>query len=115
MIEIGAKQPLANAVGQMPVGGGDDAHIHMQRLIRAQALYFTVLQGTQQFGLHAQGQLTDLIKKQGAAIGRVKAPGTITASTGKGAFDMAEQLAFGQRLRQSRAIDLYQGLMAAPR
>ncbi|MNH10705.1 hypothetical protein D3C79_701920 [compost metagenome] len=96
MVQIGAEQAFANAVRQVAVGGGNDAHIHMQRLVRPQALDLAVLQGAQQFGLHAQGQLADFVEKQRAAIGRIETPGAVTVGTGEGTFDVAEQLAFGQ-------------------
>ncbi|MNT85065.1 hypothetical protein D3C72_2251840 [compost metagenome] len=68
----------------------------MQRLIRPQALDLAVLQGAQQFGLHAQGQLADFVEKQRAAIGRIETSGAVTVGPREGTFDVAEQLAFGQ-------------------
>ena len=48
-------------------------------------------------------------------MGRIKTPGAIMAGAGKSTFDMPEQLALGQRLRQRRAVDLHQRPVATPR
>ncbi|MNL33460.1 hypothetical protein D3C87_1553720 [compost metagenome] len=114
VIQVGPEQTFANAVRQVPVGGGDDAHIDVQRLVGAQALDLAILQRTQQLRLHRQGQFTDFVEKQRAAVGRIEASGAVTGGAGKGAFDMAEQFTLRQRLRQGGAIDLDQRLVAAP-
>src|SRR3990167_4840608 len=99
MVEVRAEMPVANAVRQVAVGRGDDAHVHMQRLVRTQALDLAILQGAQQLGLYAEGQLAHLVEQQGAAIGRIEAPGAIGGGAGKGALDVAESELFGHDRR----------------
>ncbi|MCY1408334.1 hypothetical protein D9M71_236540 [compost metagenome] len=115
MVEIGAEMPVADAVGQVAVGRGDDPHVDVARLVLAQALDLAVLQGTQQLGLQAQRQLADLVEEQRAAVCRLEASATVGGGAGESALDVAEQLALGQRLRQGSAVDLHQRLVVAPR
>ena len=112
MIEVGTEQPIAHALLQVAVGGGDDAHIHPARLVGAQPLDFAVLQGAQQLGLDAQRQLAHLVEEQRAAIGRLEPPRPLAGGTGKGALGVAEQFAFGQGFGQRRAVHMHQRLVA---
>ncbi len=112
VIEVGAEMPVAHTVAQVSVGRRDDAHIHLPRLVRAQALDLAVLQGAQQLGLHRQRQFADLVEQQRAAVGGIEPPRAVGGGAGEGALDVPEQLALGQRLRQRRAIDVHQRLVA---
>jgi len=72
----------------------------------AEAVKLTVLQNPQEFRLQRQGQVPDLIHKDGAAVGLLKTPGFILRRTGEGAFDISEQLGFQQILRDGGAVHL---------
>ena len=54
------------------MGGGNNAYIHRFFTGAADHAYFFLLDRTQQFYLHGQWQVCDLIEKQRAAVGRLE-------------------------------------------
>src|SRR5690625_3865842 len=76
--------------------------------IAADPLYFTALQGAQQFRLHRQRHLADLVQKERAAVGQLELAGTILSGTRERPLGVTEQLAFHQVFRQRRAVDVNQ-------
>ncbi|BCR22636.1 hypothetical protein KAM429_31930 [Aquipseudomonas alcaligenes] len=90
VIEIGAEAPGAHFLGQVAVGGGEDAHIHPVLAVRAQALQLAALQHAQQLGLHRQRQFTDFVEQQGAAVGQLELTAALATGAGEGAAHMAE-------------------------
>ena len=71
---------------QVAVGGGDQTHIDLLRLHRADAADLTFLQYAQQARLGFQWQFADLVEKQGAAIGCLDQAGATGAGPGEGPF-----------------------------
>ena len=61
MKEIGAKAAGGNLRDQVAVGGGQHAHVHLERAVCAHALDLAFLQSTQKLGLYGYGQLADLV------------------------------------------------------
>ena len=78
------------------VGGGDDAHVDLDRCVPADTVELAVGQHTQQAGLRIGRHVTDFIQKQGAAVGLLKAPAAQVGCAGKRAFFVAEQLGLHQ-------------------
>ncbi len=115
MIEIRPKPAGAHFLGQITIGGSDDAHIHMVFLISTHPLQLTTLQHTQQLGLHRQWQLTHLVKEQRTAIRQLEPAATPIDRPGKSAFDMPEQFAFDQHFRQRGAVEADQRLVCPRR
>jgi hypothetical protein len=74
VVEIGAEAARLRVLGQRPVGGGHDAHIHLHGLVVAHPLQFAALDKAQQLGLQAQRHLADLVQKQRASVGGLDAP-----------------------------------------
>ena len=69
------KQVLAeflafDAFFQVPVGGGDDADVHLDGAVAADAFQFALLQDAQQLGLDLRGNLADFVQQDGAAVGQ---------------------------------------------
>jgi hypothetical protein len=52
--QVFAKKTLRHRVGDVPIGGGDDADIEDHRLLAAHPLDFAFLENAQQLGLQAQ-------------------------------------------------------------
>lgn len=98
--EILAESPLPDEFRQIPVGGGNDAHIHPVRTGRSYFAEFSALQKAQQIGLHIQRQLPHLVKKNRAPVGQLElaylAPQTCSRER---PFLIAEQFALDQPLR----------------
>ncbi|MNF80821.1 hypothetical protein D3C84_630740 [compost metagenome] len=89
---------------QVLVGGGDDAHVHLDRYMAADPVELTIGQYAQQPGLRVGGHIADLVEKQRAAIGLFEAPAAQVGSTGERAFFVAEQLGLHQVLGNRRHV-----------
>ena len=91
----------------------DDAHVDLDRDVRAQRLDRAVLQDAQQLGLRGQGQLGDLVQEQRAAVGRAEASVALLDGPREGAALVAEQLGLDQRLGERGAVDRHERLRGA--
>ena len=85
--EVARRRPLRCSCALV---AESNAHIHAPRLRRAHALQFSGLKHAQQFGLLAKRYVGDLIQKQRAAVGELKAPDAIGSRIGKRAFHVTE-------------------------
>ena len=96
---------LLDALIEVAVGGGDDAHVHLDGARAADAFEFAFLQHAQQFGLHLRGNLADFIEQDRAAVREFKAAFAFVHRAGERAFLVTEEFAldeiFGTR-RNSR-------------
>ena len=63
MIEIGAEASGRHALGERPVGGGDDPHRDLARDRLAQAPDHAFLQDAQQVGLQVGRHVADLVEE----------------------------------------------------
>ena len=110
MVEIGAEAPGAHFLGQVAVGGCDQAYVDAVLAIGADPLQLPALQHAEQLGLHRQRQLADLVEEQAAAVGQFELAAPFVDRAGEGAAHMAEQFAFHQGLGQRGALRLIIGL-----
>src|SRR4029453_19531140 len=95
------------------VGGGDQAHIDGAGAFFADAFEITFLQHAQQLALQFERNFADLVEKQRAAVGELKAPDAVAHRAGEGAADVTEKFAFKEFARDRRAIDPDQRPVAA--
>ncbi len=72
MEEILTKPSLADQRLEIPVRGDDDANVHWNWLITADALDFTFFQDAQQLGLHREGHVANFIEEDRAPLGLLK-------------------------------------------
>ena len=79
--------------------------MHVHRAQAAHRVNGALLQDTQQFDLHVQRQVADLIEKNRAAVGQLETSHAVGHGTRESAFAVAEKLAFEQILGNRRAID----------
>ena len=94
------------------MGGAEDAHVYDQFLLAAHGAYGFFLNRTEQFNLHWQWKVGDLVEEQGAAIGCLKQALFVFDGAGKAAFFMTEKLAFHQLGGDGAAVDRDKGLIA---
>src|ERR1700731_2535795 len=87
------------------MGGRDDAHIDLDGFVVPNTLQLSALEKAQELRLQRQRHLSNLIQKQGAAVGRLDAASTSLNRPGKRSPGMPEELCFKQSLRNCRAID----------
>ena len=77
------------------------------------ALHLAGFEHAQQLGLHRERQLADLVEEDGAAVGQLEEAGCRFGGAGVGPLDVAEELAFEERLDDGGAVDDHEGLLAA--
>ncbi|MCY1427719.1 hypothetical protein D9M71_435790 [compost metagenome] len=90
-------------------------YIDVDRLAAADPFNVFFLEETQQVGLQFQWQVTNLVKKQGAAVGSLDTAYFALVRPGKRAFFMTEQLGLYQVLRNRPTVDRYKGFVMALR
>ena len=90
--KVFAEGAMLDRFGQIAVGGGDDADIHLDRLGAADPVNLALLNCTQQLGLQAGIHLADFVQQQRTAIGFFKFADAPGDGAGEGAFLMAEQV-----------------------
>ena len=103
--QILAEQALLDQHAQILVGGGDDAHIGLDRRAAADGRVFALLQHAQQPRLRLHRHVADLVEEQRAALGLLEAAGAARVGAGEGALLVAEQLGFDQVARDRRHVD----------
>src|ERR1039457_4470803 len=69
VVKIGAEAAPLDQLFQRFVGRSDAAEVHLDRSIAANAYNFALLQHAQQVGLCPQANVSDLVEKDGAALG----------------------------------------------
>ena len=87
------------------VGGGDEADVHMQFIVAANAGVGAVLQETEQFGLERAAHVADFVQEDGAVVGFLDAAEFLFDGAGEGALFMAEKFAFQEVFRNGGAVD----------
>jgi hypothetical protein len=83
-------------VGEVGVGGADDAYVHGPFLGAADRLGAALLDGAQELHLHRERQFGDLVEEQGAAAGCLEQAHLVLVGAGEAALPVAEELAFHQ-------------------
>ncbi len=102
--EILAEAPRLDVGLEVPVGGGDDAHVAVTGARLADPLEVLLLQKTQQLALQRRRDLADLVEEQRPPLGHLDPAGLIADGAGERPLDVAEQLAGQQLLGQRRAV-----------
>ena len=75
-IEEIAPEPAApDIVGQVAIGRGDDPDIHSRRAVGAEAFDLSLLQHAQDLWLELEGQVTNLVEEDNAAIRELEPAG----------------------------------------
>ena len=105
VVEIFAKQIFGNGLVEIAVGGGDDAHIDGDFAGAADRAHRALLQHAQQFDLHGQRHFADFVEEDGAAVGDFEQAALVLVRSGEGAFQVAEEFALQQSLREGSAVD----------
>ncbi len=80
------------------MGGGDDAHVDLDRYVAAHAIELAIGQYPQQAGLGVGRHVADFVEEQGAAVGLLEAAPAQVGGAGESALFMTEQLGLHQVL-----------------
>jgi hypothetical protein len=92
-------------LGQRPVGGSNNPHIHLHGFVVSYALQFSALHKTQKLGLQGQRHLADLVEEQRSPVCGFNAPDPAVHGPGKCAARVSEEFRLKQSLGDGRAID----------
>src|SRR4030095_1327582 len=114
VIQITAEVIFRDFVHEIHISSGDYTNIHVHGARAAQAFELLLLQDAQELRLQLQWDIAHFIEKKRAAMGQLEAANALRYSAGKSAFLMAKELALKQSGGNRRAIDFYQGPLAAP-
>jgi hypothetical protein len=77
-------------IGQIAIGCGDQARVDLDDLAAADPFEFLFLQYPQQLDLRRQGQFTEFVQKQDAAVGQFETAIALLGYPGECAFYIAE-------------------------
>src|SRR5271170_977969 len=70
--QVFAKVSVADGLGKIAIGGGDDAHVDIDRLRTAHSLELTFLKHAQKFYLHVHWNFADFVEEDGTALSQLK-------------------------------------------
>ena len=102
--QIFAKRAGRDHPGEVRVRGGNHTHIHLDRLIVADALELPLLQGTQQLHLQRRARRPDFVQKERSLVCLLESTLSCRGCAGKRTSDVTEQLCFEQRFRYRAAV-----------
>src|SRR5260370_18914323 len=110
--EIRSELLLAHHRFEIAVRRGNQTRTGTKRARAAQPLELPLLQHAEQFGLQSERNLPYLVQKNRAAVGHFEAAGALRDCSRECALLVAEQLAFQQTCRNSRAVEFDERLRA---
>src|SRR5207245_1623431 len=105
VVEILAELATRHGVGEVPVGGDDEAKVGLERHGAADPLELALLEDTEKFGLDGRREFAHLVEKECAPGGELEAARFLLVRSGEGAPFMAEELRLDERVWQRRAVD----------
>jgi hypothetical protein len=106
---------VAHGLAQIDVGGGEDAHIHLNLLDAAEVHEAAVLQHAQNLGLRVHAHGRNLVEKERAAVGHFEQAFLGRDRRSERALDVAEERRLQQLRRHGAGVDGHEGLVAARR
>src|SRR5438552_3487761 len=104
VVEIIAKPLFLDRPLQVHVGCDDEPKPRLDGLHATDALDFTLLNGTQQFGLQVQPQFPDLVEKERTVGCELELPEPLLVSAGEGPSLVTEQCTLRQFMRDGRQV-----------
>src|ERR1700685_281162 len=113
IIEVVAETPSLELNREFPIRGRDDSHIDFTRRIVADAFVLALLKHAQEFWLHFERQVSDLIEKDRAPVSELKSPRPVAQSAGEGTSYVTEELALEHVAGDGAAIPFDEWLIRA--
>ncbi len=105
-VEVLAEHTGFDALPQVPVGRGDQPHVRAARhAVDSDRLDLSSLGKSQEYCLHSQTHLAELVEKQRAAIGLSHQPRLVSIGAREASSRMPEQFGLEKRFRNSAAVD----------
>src|SRR5271157_939878 len=94
--QVFAKLAFANHRGKIPMCGGDDSHIDMDRFGTPQTFELLLLNGTQQLWLQFQADVADFIEKKRTVIGELESAFLLHQGSSESPFLVPKHFTFQQ-------------------
>src|SRR6266850_2987841 len=111
--EVGPEAPRPYRFLEIAIRRRDHPHVHPGRPARPHGFELLLLENAKKLHLRLEGQLTDLVEEDRAAIGELEAADAALQGTGEGTLHMPEQLALDQARGDCAAVHLHQRAVAA--
>ena len=108
VIEVGAELPGRDPLGEVGIGGGDEAHVDRDLAVRAHGADLAVLDHPQELRLERERQLGDLVEEERAPLRVEEQPLPRGGGAREGALHVAEQLALDDVRGDRPAIDRHE-------
>ena len=108
--EVLSESPLAHLLTQISIRCRQNPHIHIAHLVGTNALSFTLLYHCQEFLLHRQVQISNLIQKESTAIRRLNSSFLRIPGIRKRSLLVSEKFAFEKILRNATQVDIHKRL-----
>ena len=105
VVEVLPEASVLGHLGQVAVGGADEAHVGLALLVGTQSHHVAGLQDAQQLGLHGERHVADLVEEQRALVGEFEDALAVAVGAGEGTADMAEELVFQEALRLAGGVE----------
>src|SRR5580658_1775250 len=105
-VEVFAKGPGLDALGQVFVGRREDANVDVDDVLAAYARDFARLHGSEHFGLRDDVHVADFVEEERAAVGLLEEASTPEQRAGERAAFVTKELALDEFPRNGRAVDL---------
>ena len=112
--EICAKLTLADGLIQVSIRGRDDADVDADRLAASDRFELLLLEDAQQLHLCVEGQLSDFVQEERAAVRQLESADSLFDRTGKCAFDVSEQFALNESWRDGATVHFDERPVASP-
>ena len=109
IVKILAETAAVDTLLELAVGRRNDAYVDRFLTGATDLAHPLFLDGPQQFDLHGQRQVSDLVEEQRSAVGGLKEAFTFAVGASERAFAIAEKFAFHQVFRDGPAVDRNEG------
>ena len=113
IVQVLPERPVVRFRGEIAVGRGHDADIHLDRGRAADALELLLLQHTQQLGLQVEPHFGNFVQQQRAAVGALEGALDPLNGAGESALFVTEQRRLHQPFGEGGAVQLDEGALAA--
>ena len=113
VVEVLAEFAIGDHLGQVAMGGEDDAGAEGNELVGAETAELALLEDAQELDLNVGRQLADFVEEQGAVAGLFEVAFASAVGAGIGAFFVAEELGLDEGFRNGATGDGDEGLVGA--
>src|SRR5579864_1264269 len=114
IVQVAAELAILHHLFEITIGRRHQPHIHLLGSVAAQPFKLTFLQSAQEFRLNLNRNISHLVEKQRALVGKFKSPNFLCNRASEGASFMSKKLALEQSGRDRSAVELYEGPLLAP-